>query len=248
MGQGSDIKLKDTWGAFDCYGQRARALPLYLTISPIVLFVASVLPEGLNLPLGGTAAIVLVPLSFFFSQAGADFGKALERELWLKWSGPPTTRFLRHSNLEFNKVTRLRIHEKLRKFGLHIPSEEEEIRDPFTADKYFESCTEELIRRTRDSSRFPLVFSNLTAYGFRRNLLGLKRIGLSLTILGLVGNCTLLLKGWVDSGEILPYPAAALLMILGLLLVWLIWVNEESVRLSADRYSRSLLEAALSLE
>src|SRR3972149_7038713 len=172
----------------DSYSMRARVLPVYLTFTPIVLVLASVLPEGLNLPLGGAAALVLVPLAFFAGQLGADFGKKLEKRIWSQWGGPPTTRFLRHSNHEFNRVTRERGHEKLRGFGLHVPTKDDQDQDPRAADEHFESCTEELIRRTRYTSRFPLVFKGLTEYGFRRNLLGLKPLALSVAAVALIAS------------------------------------------------------------
>ena len=77
----------------DSYSTRARMFPVYVTISPVILAIAALVPKGLDLPLAGAAAIVLVPLSFLASQVGADFGKRLEKDLWLKWGGPPTTRF-----------------------------------------------------------------------------------------------------------------------------------------------------------
>ena len=72
---------------FDTYSFRARILPVYLTLAPVVLLLAALVPEGLKLPLGGTAALVFVPISFFLSQVGADFGKRLEKGLWSKWGG-----------------------------------------------------------------------------------------------------------------------------------------------------------------
>ena len=87
---------------FDSYTWRARVLPVYLTVAPAVMVIAATLPEGLNLPLAGASAIVFVPLSYFMSQVASDFGKSLEPTLWCSWSGPPTTRFLRHDNDEFN--------------------------------------------------------------------------------------------------------------------------------------------------
>ena len=83
----------------------------------------------------------------------------------------------RHGNHEFNEVTRGRIHAKLRQLELHVPTREEQEQDQRAADTYYQSCTEDLIRRTRDSRKFPLVFKALTEYGFRRNLLGLKGFG-----------------------------------------------------------------------
>ena len=169
---------------FDTYSLRARTLPVYLTLAPVVLLLAAVVPEGLKLPIGGAAALVFAPISFFLSQIGADLGKRLEKSLWTKWGGPPTTRFLRHGNHEFNEVTRDRIHAKLRQLGLHVPTSEEQEQDQRAADMHYQSCTEELIRRTRDTGRFPLVFKGLIEYGFRRNLLGLKVFGVFLTVAG----------------------------------------------------------------
>lgn len=146
---------------FDTYSFRARVLPVYLTLAPAILLLAVLAPDGVKLPLGGAAAVVFVPISFFLSQVGADFGKRLEKGLWRKWGGPPTTRFLRHGNHEFNEVTRHRVHEKLRSLGLKVPTREEQQQDERAADRYYESCTEEFIRRTRDDKRFPLIFKGL---------------------------------------------------------------------------------------
>ena len=181
------------------------------------------------------------------SQIGADFGKQLEKRLWTAWGGPPTTRFLRNGNAEFNAVTRNRVHEELRKLGLHVPARAEEEHDNTKADKYFESCTEELIRRTRDRARFPLVFKALVEYGFRRNLLGLKPFGVTLT------SATLAVAAWSAytnwSIEHIPIvPAATAFIGMVLLLMWIAWVTPSTVKLSAERYARFILEAALSQE
>ena len=38
---------------FDTYSFRARVLPVYLTLAPVVLLLAAVVPKGLRLPIGG---------------------------------------------------------------------------------------------------------------------------------------------------------------------------------------------------
>jgi hypothetical protein len=217
-----------------------------MTIAPIALLLVAILPRGLDLPLGGAAAVVFVPLAFLAGQLGADFGKRLEKRLWRQWRGAPTTRFLRHSNDEFNQATRARVHEKLRALGLHVPSADEEERDAQAADVHYESCTEELMRRTRDSARFPLVFKGLTDYGFRRNLLGLKPLGLPIAIVALLGCASSAWVGW-DVEKPPTVAVGAALVTSGLLLTWLAWVNEKTVSLAANRYARFLLEAALEL-
>jgi hypothetical protein len=201
----------------------------------------------MKLPLGGAAALVFVPISFFLNQVGADYGKRLEKEFWCHWSGPPTTRFLRHGNDEFNQLTRGRVHDKLRELGLEVPTKKQQKKDERAADLSYESCTEELIRRTRDTEKFPLVFKALTEYGFRRNLLGLKLLGVFLAVVGLSGAAWFTYSNW--SLENLPAVSiVAGLITAGLLLAWVAWVTKRTVRLAANRYARFILEAALDQE
>ena len=233
---------------FDTYSFRARILPVYLTLAPIVLLLAAVAPEGLKLSIGGAAALVFVPISFLLSQVGADFGKRLEKSLWANWGGSPTTRFLRHGNSEFNEVTRGRVHAKLRLLGLLVPTREEQEQDKCAADMHYQSCTEDLIRRTRDTKKYPLVFKGLTEYGFRRNLLGLKAFGVSLTVVGVAGSAWSTYTAWTAANELPAVSLVAGLINAGLLLAWLVWLTERAVKFSAERYARFILEAALEQE
>lgn len=234
-----DLKL-------DRYSWRARVLPVYITIAPVALALAAVLPEGLDLPLGGATAVVFMPLAFLAGQLGADFGKRLETRLWRRWGGAPTTRFLRHSDPEFNQVTRQRVHDKLRALGLHVPSLEEQKGGARAADVHYTSCAEELIRKTRNAVQFPLVFKGLTEYGFRRNLLGLKPLGVPIAVLALLTCLWRAVAGW---GAVNPPAVAtgAALLTAGLLVSWVAWVTEKTVRIAANRYARFLLEAALDM-
>ena len=233
---------------FDTYSFRARVIPVYLTLAPVILLLAVLVPEGLKLPLGGAAALVFVPISFFLSQVGADFGKRLEKGLWSKWGGSPTTRFLRHANHEFNEVTRGRVHDKLRGLGLHVPTREEQDQDQRGADKHYESCTEDLIWRTRDTKKFPLVFKGLTEYGFRRNLLGLRAFGVFLAVAGVAGSAWSTYSLWVATDKPPAVSMVGGLITTGLLSAWLAWVTERTVNLAANRYARFILEAAMEQE
>ncbi len=194
---------------------------------------------------GAAAAIVFIPLAFLAGQVGADFGKRLEKRLWLQWGGQPTTRFLRHLNPEFNEVTRNRLHTKLRSLGLNIPSADDQKRDPQAADAHWEACAEELIRRTRDRKQFPLVFKGLTEYGFRRNLLGLKPLGWSLSIVTLIACLWEVCDSWSSQEAV---AVAAVLLSLSLLVIWTLGQLERTIAIAANRYARFLLEAAQEME
>ena len=231
----------------DPYATYARAFPIYITISPIILVLFSILPEGFDWKLGGASAIVLLPLSYLCRQIGGDLGKKQEKNLWNKWGGPPTTRFLRHYNSEFNASTRDRIHAKLRRFDLYVPSQDEQDQDSQRADNLYASCIDELRRRTRDRECFPRVFQELRDYGFRRNIFALKPYGITLTVLSFLVCLTMTFHDWRTGGQ-LGSSIAPLSINLGLILVWLLWFTEKAVKLAADRYARFLLEAALDLE
>ena len=233
---------------FDRYTWRARVLPVYLTAAPAVLAIAATLPEGLNLPLGGASAVVFVPLSYFLSQIASDFGKRLEPALWKSWGGPPTTRFLRHDNDEFNPATRERVHERLRSLGLDIPTTDQEKADRPESLELYASAIDELRRLTRDTDRFPLVYKGNAEYGFRRNLLGLKTVGVTLTLAAIAGIGWAVLHEWRAVGVLAPVPAVISLLTACILLAWLVGVRPASVRITADRYARYLLEAALDLD
>ena len=223
-------------------------LPVYLTAAPAVLAIAATLPEGLNLPLAGASAIVFLPLSYFMSQVASDFGKRLEPALWDAWGGPPTTRFLQHDNEELNPATRARVHAQLRALGLWVPRAEEEEADRERALELYGSAVDDIRRLTRDSERFHLVYKGNIEYGFRRNLLGLKPGGLAITALALVASGWSFLRGWHTGGVILPVAFVTTLLNTCIALGWLIGVRSPTVRITADRYARYLLEAALDLE
>lgn len=110
------------------------------------------------------------------------------------------------------------------------------------------SAGDELRRLTRDTKRFPLVFEGNIDYGFRRNLLGLKKFGVSVALTGLGASGWALSHGWTAAGVIAPVPAVVALLTVGLFLGWLFGVNANAVRITADRYARHLLEATLDLE
>ena len=232
-----DLKL-------DRYTWQARTLPVYFVGAPAVLAIGSTLPEGLNLSFAGVSGLVLVPVSFFLSQVAADNGKRLETELWRSWGGPPTTRFLTHGNTEFNAETRLRTHNRLRGLGMNIPTAQEQAADPNRALDLYASAVDELRRLTREPGRFPLVLKGNVEYGFRRNLLGMKKLGVGVAVASLATSCWSLWRGWAFSGELAPLPLVTVLVIAGIVIGWLFRVRADAVRVTADRYARFLLEAA----
>ena len=233
----------------DRYSYRAEALPTLMAIVPVALFIAALLPEGVSLrglSLKFSPFVALAALSFVASQIGADFGKRQEKRLWAKWGGPPTTRFLRHRNRKYNAVIRQTVHKSLLKLGLKVPTAEEELQNPEYADECYGACTAELRRLTRDRERYALVHKRLIDYGFRRNMLGLRWIGLVTAAAVSLLCAAHIYWNWVAAGPNI-YVLAIGIISVGMGIGWWKWVNDETVSLAAERYADSLLEAARNL-
>ena len=203
------------------------------------------LPIRVNLSFGSAA--LLIPLLYFIAyQIGRDSGKNKESKLWQKWGGAPTTRFLRHSNTEFDAVKRNAVHEKLSSLRIEVPSAEAELADPVSADARYEYCTYEIIRRTRNQEAFPLVFQSLISYGLQRNLFGLKWVGTGVCLLSVVVCVMIAIMNRTPLEELAP-SALTILVNVVVLSIWLVKVTERKVRMEAEKYAYNLLEAALNL-
>ena len=231
----------------DEYDWKARAIPVFLVVVPVIAAIW-LLPIPFD-PIPSGIVVTLISSSGVYLAAvmGGLPGKRIEKGLWEKQGGRPTVRFLQHGNNEFNRFTRQRIHAKLIDLGLDVPSANQEEEEPKTAIAKWESCVEALIQKTRDKNRFPLVFNNLTAYGFHRNLLGIKYIGV------LVAGAVVAVSAWTTIAE--PFqntgtfgPISAILIAGVMMVVWATMATPRSLIRSDERYARSLLEAALQLD
>ena len=191
--------------------------------------------------------IAFAALSFVASQIGADFGTRLEKRLWAKWGGPPTTRFLRHRNKEYNAIVRQALHQSLIELGLRVPTEEEEAQNPEFADECYGACTTQLRTLTRNGKEYPLVRKRLIDYGFRRNMLGLRWIGLVAAAVVLLLCTSHIAWNWASAGLNAPLLAVGILSA-GMAIGWWMLVNERAVSLGAKRYANSLLETARDME
>ncbi|MGD0576691.1 MAG: hypothetical protein ABSA74_01270, partial [Candidatus Staskawiczbacteria bacterium] len=138
---------------FDYYTFRARLIPTYLILLPLILFVFVLFPDLQNMLdiLGGI--LVSFGLTFLLSQIGRDAGKRKEPYLFKMWSGIPTDRILSHTNTILDKISLQRYHQKLEQLisGLKIPTKQEEESNSEKALQIYQSCTKYLRENTRDT-------------------------------------------------------------------------------------------------
>lgn len=239
----------------DLYDRNARLKPALLSGLPVVAAMVLLIPEigvvwsaigGLVLYSGG---------SMFLIQIGRDRGRGLQARLYASWGGKPSVAMLRHSDDRLDSPTKKRYRRFLDAAipSLALPSTEEERNDPERADQEYESANSWLLEQTRDQDRFALLFKENINYGFRRNLAGLKPIGLSMDAVAFA-----LVLGWAAAWCVDLFPNViegltiewwmSLAMTVGHSLFFFIRVNDEWVRLAAETYAKQLLAACDALD
>jgi hypothetical protein len=226
----------------DEYTRKARLYPALLVSLPLILLVLALFPEGIP---GGKALgslFVLCGGAMLFAQVGRDLGKRKQPWLYHLWGAKPTTRMLRHRDTG-NQQRVLVYHKKLSELlGAAMPTAEEERRDPAHADEVYDACIGSLAERTRDHARFRLLFEENCNYGFRRNLWGMKPLGVVVACGSLVGILSAWLYGGFTRQEWFP-PGLILYAVIDVVLlgVWLFWITTDWVKLAAHAYAERLL-------
>jgi hypothetical protein len=129
--------------------------------------------------LGGCGAI------YALASVARGRGKKLEEILVAKWGGMPTTIALRHRDKFLDGVSKQRYHTAITaKLGIAMPTAEEESASPDKADDIYVGATKRLRELTRSNKQ--LLLKENIAYGFHRNMLAMKPVGIVSCLLGIV--------------------------------------------------------------
>ena len=239
---------------FDSYNRTARLYPALLALSPLIIGIALITPDVVSsLLLPGSLSVLLVfGGTYLLATLARSQGKLREDALLTTWGGWPTTIVLRHSDDTIDPETKVRYHGLLEAMtGRAMPTKADELLDPKACDHRYRAATTRLMEVRRDP-KYRLVHHENASYGFRRNLLGLKPVGIFLCLtamlvavaawqIGPVGDdgISLTLAGWSQPLAMNLLGAFALDLMLGLL--WISIVTEGFVRQAANEYALALL-------
>jgi len=240
---------------FDEYGSHARLYPALLTLLPALLLVITLFPS-LLVRGGGPTLVALAAscgLIFFLADFARAQGMRVEPGLLREWGGWPTTICLRHESPHLGAHTRARYHRFLAQHvpDLLFPTPAGQAVDPTGADAVYASAVEWLKEQPKVRAD-PLVRKENAAYGFRRNLLGLKPFGITIALVSLLASSIALAAALNAGDDLTPYlrvaAAAAPSALLGSLafsgvtvVIWLLVVNRKWVREGGNAYARALL-------
>jgi hypothetical protein len=238
----------------DPYERKARVIPGLLVALPLLVPLLCVygakhpLLTGVIGLLGGCGAI------YALASIARGRGKMLEESLVKKWGGMPTTIALRHRDKFLDSVSKQRYHTAIAaKLGIAMPTSEEESADHDKADDIYIGATKRLRELTRTNKQ--LLLKENIAYGFHRNMLAMKSVGVVSCFLGIIYGLLIakILQveppHWVPVNFADPGLAAGLTLLisLALLAAWLLYFDENAVKRMGFVYAERLFECLPSL-
>lgn len=224
----------------DRYTTIARIFPVLIAALPLLLATSAWIPFS-QWPvklLGGGA--VLAVAAFALAQVARDAGKAIEAPLWAAWGGPPTARMLRHRDGTFDPGMKAKIHAHLVALGAVglMPTRAQEEADPVTAERAYATCSDWLRTKALELKKqvpFDVVHEENIAYGYRRNLLGIRPYALAAACLAFVVS--------VAAFGFERRPVLEVGLIASLLTYYALGATRVSVRRGAESYAHRLLSA-----
>lgn len=234
----------------DPYDKRARVFPGLLVALPILVPILWIFgPENpyltALLALGASCGVL-----YWLANIARNRGKAIEERLVTKWGGMPTTLLLRHRDSFLDSISTTRYHGQIKdKLGIALPDAASELADAAKADDLYRGATKLLIEKSRGKGHALLLKENI-AYGFQRNMLGMKPFGILTCICGIASGLILAkvvqFKPWHIEWEKLVEPNASggmtLIVSLVLLVAWLT-LTEATVRRVGNVYAERLFES-----
>jgi hypothetical protein len=238
------------------YDRQARLYPALLTLFPLAMAVTIVFAH--QAPALGNLAAAAAGCGALYWMAGVarDRGKRLEPELFEVWGGKPSIQLLRHRNETIDPITKARLHTFLAdKLGVAFPNAAQEGQEPDKADRLYESATRWLLEQTRETSKHSLLFTENISYGFRRNMLGMRWIGLTSAVLAatwlVLDKVVALPTTWADLwGLLVTMPTGHRLGVMVCAVaaaLWILGVSRDRVRTAAFAYAERLIAACEAL-
>jgi hypothetical protein len=227
----------------DGYDRKARLYPALFCLAPVVvtgMMIAGAKMSGLQ---SIAATIAACGGAFLLSQLARDEGKKGENQLYEQWGGMPSVAIFRHRDKRLDPITKARYHKTLSTLvKAKAPSPAEEEKDPATADQTYTAWSNYLRVNTRDTKMYPLLFDELVQYGYRRNLWGLRPVGITTSALSAITAAAWCYYGRRTKGSWSPETAGAAGLALVFLLLWAFRFTADWVRIPADAYGERLAE------
>ncbi|OYV25356.1 MAG: hypothetical protein B7X08_05940 [Acidocella sp. 20-63-7] len=223
----------------DRYDRNARLYPAFLCLLPIFVVIALWLPRVWTLLGGLVSLVVACGLVYYLAQTVRYLGRQIEKKLGNRVGRLHSATLLTHSNAQIPADTKARYHKYLNDHGIAVPDRDLEMRDHSTALQGFRSAVDWLLEHTRPAAKTSMLLNENIAYGFRRNLLGLKPVAIPFTVLALAIN-TYFIATKDDQTRITAASIVDFLLIISLI-SWILIVKPMFVEDASLAYAQRFL-------
>ena len=229
---------------FDSYSRQARLQPALFVLFPLFITTAVWARPLYDAALALVGLAVACGAVVYLAHLSRSLGRNAENRLYEEWGGKPTTIWLSHQDTNLDPMTTARYHSFLSQYvpGWRAPDADEERKDFGKVSSLYDSAVRWLRENTREKSRFKLIFQENVSYGFRRNLYGLKKMGLFVSISCLLANVVTIYSNYMDDttgSDVVGWASLAVCALV--LLSWICVIKKSWVRDAANGYARALL-------
>jgi hypothetical protein len=229
----------------DSYERKARLYPALVLIAPAVAMAFAIMLPTLSTIESIVGLIIAGGGAWLLSQLARDEGKKGEPKLFEKWGGTPSVAIFRHRDSRIDPITKERYHKKLTGLvkEVNAPSPADEAAAPEEADNVYRAWSTYVRVNTRDTKKYPLLFQENVCYGYRRNLGGLRPIGITISALCALGGLGWLAHQAYSGNRLSEAVMGAAVLALVFLVLWIFRFTPDWVRIPADAYAERLAEA-----
>lgn len=173
------------------YELNARLKPALLALLPIIVVALFWYPGAWSIVGSIVAAASACGVLYAIAQLGRHRGRVAEhkmkRDVWRNH----TARLLTHSDGTIVAETKARYHAYSRAHDKVLSNSIEERLEPEIAFRRVRSAVDWLLEHTRTGAGASILLNENVAYGFQRNVYGLKPFGVELSVTSLVTNVLL---------------------------------------------------------
>lgn len=228
----------------DDYEFRAGILPSAIIVSPLIIPVYIInLDEADSIGSILLSGVIIVAFLYAISFQVRKKGSSIQEQLWKKFGGSPSTRFLRWSDSKIDEESKKQLYDAIRFYCMFdLCSKDEEKINPIEADERIKQAFSQIK---------PLVYHEdpngkwakyNAEYGFNRNLLGCRMYWICSAAIGVI-ICEI---GWHLSGKFCFIFGGVLDLLLFLwAVIWSILVLPEVVKYPDELYAISMWHSFL---
>jgi len=224
----------------DAYSLPARGVPFAAIFVPPLVLLALGVAETVKL--GIASGLVIAVIAAIAGQLGRDRGRKRQAELWASWGGSPTLQRLRFRGSNPERIQRL--HARIERIlGDELPSAADEDADRANADDRYNEALARIRALTDDRERFPHLFAENVNYGQRRNMLGLRPLGILVAAATLIAAALALgLADGTLSDRVARFAPGGVVG-LAMFCFWAFAVTPKWVRVTAEAYADQFVAA-----